>query len=233
MFEKNDLEFTSSVENDMRKSVAKTYLWMAMGVVVTGIVAVLLAGNTQFFWLIYGNSMIRMVLLVAQLGVVVGLAARLFKMKVTTARMLFIAYAVLLGVTLSSWLVVTPYETVLLAFGLSSVYFFALAVIGFTTKVNLLRFGPLLYTGLFAFVIVELIMMLMGMDITTMGFAAVGLLLFTGITAYDTQKLKHMLREVQGDADMTKRISIYCAFQLYLDFINIFLYILRILGNKD
>lgn len=233
MYEKNDLEFTSSYENDMRKNVAKTYLWMTLGVFITAVVAVMCAESQRFFFLIYTNPMLRIGLLAAQFGVVFFLAARLFKIKVGTARILFVVYAAMLGVTISSWLVYYGYEAVTIALGLSTLYFLALAVIGFTTRINLMRVGPLLYTGLGAFILVEIVMMLMGMDIMSMGFAAIGLLLFTGITAYDTQKMKRMMQEVQGDPDMIKRISIYSAFQLYLDFINIFLYILRFVGNRD
>ena len=98
---------------------------------------------------------------------------------------------------------------------------------------NLLRFGPILMGGLLTLIIVEVVMTLLGMDITTRGFTAIGLLLFTGITAYDTQKMKALYHSYEGDESMLSKLSIYSAFDLYLDFINIFLYILRFVGNRD
>ena len=97
---------------------------------------------------------------------------------------------------------------------------------------NLMKIGPVLYIGLMIMVVIEVVMMFLGQDIYTMLFAGIGLALFTGITAYDTQKMRKLSEQCMEDTDMMNRISIYSAFQLYLDFVNIFLYILRIMGNR-
>ena len=98
---------------------------------------------------------------------------------------------------------------------------------------NLLRFGPILFGSLLALIITEVIMMFMRADTSTMLMSAIGLLIFTGLTAYDAQKMKALYASYEGDEEMLKKLSIYSAFELYLDFINIFLYILRFVGNRD
>lgn len=231
MFENND-SYASDADI-MRRQVAKTFLWMAAGVGVTALVSWVLYNSIDFWFLLYTKPMTPIVLLVAQLGIAVVFSARLFKMKVTTTRILFLVYAALLGVTCTSLAMVYTGESIAIAFGLSVAYFGALGVIGYTTKMNLMKIGPILYIGLLIMVLVEVVMMFMGQDTYTMLFAGIGLALFTGITAYDTQKMRKLSEQCMGDADMMNRISIYSAFQLYLDFINIFLYILRIIGNRD
>ena len=189
----------SSESDIMRKQVAKTFLWMAAGVGVTAIVSAILYNSIDFWFLLYTKPMTPMVLLVAQLGIAVVFSARLFKMKVATTRILFLVYAALLGVTCSSLAMIYTGESIAIAFGLSVAYFGALGVIGYTTKMNLMKIGPVLYIG---------------------------------FTAYDTQKMRKLSEQCMEDTDMMNRISIYSAFQLYLDFVNIFLYILRIMGNR-
>ena len=222
----------SSESDIMRKQVAKTFLWMAAGVGVTAIVSAILYNSIDFWFLLYTKPMTPMVLLVAQLGIAVVFSARLFKMKVATTRILFLVYAALLGVTCSSLAMIYTRESIAIAFGLSVAYFGALGVIGYTTKMNLMKIGPVLYIGLMIMVVIEVVMMFLGQDIYTMLFAGIGLALFTGITAYDTQKMRKLSEQCMEDTDMMNRISIYSAFQLYLDFVNIFLYILRIMGNR-
>ena len=233
MFGKNEINIDSQFEDSLRHNVAMTFIWMAAGVGVTTLVSFFCYNSFDFLNLLYMNSWMPLGLLIAQLGVAIVFTTRLFKMKVTTARIMFLVYAALLGVTITTWVMVYGLGSVALAFGLSVGYFAALAVIGYTTRINLMRIGPVLYTGLFIFIIAEVVLMFMGADIMSMGFAAVGLALFTGITAYDTQKMKKMYVQFENDEEMIHRLSIYNAFQLYLDFINIFLYILRFVGNRN
>lgn len=233
MFERNELNIDSQFEDTLKHNVSMTFVWMALGVAVSGIVAFLCYNSLDFLFMLYYNRFMPFVLLAAQLGIAVVFTARLFKMKVTTVRILYFAYAALLGVTLAAITLVYDLGSVVMAFGLAVGYFGALAVIGYTTRMNLMRLGPVLFTGLIVLIIAEVIMMFMGMDINTLLIAGIGLALFTGLTAYDTQKMKKMYIQFQGDEDMIQRLSIYNAFQLYLDFVNIFLYILRFVGNRD
>ena len=222
----------SSDGDIMRKQVAKTFLWMAAGVGVTAIVSAILYNSIDFWFLVCTKPMTSIVLLAAQLGIAVVFSARLFKMKIATTKILFLAYAAILGVTCTSLAIVYTGESIAIAFALSVAYFAALGVIGYTTRMNLMRIGPVLYIGLMIMIVVEVVMMFLGQSFDNMLFAGIGLALFTGITAYDTQKMRKLSEQCMGDMDMMNRISIYSAFQLYLDFVNIFLYILRIMGNR-
>lgn len=233
MFERNELNIDSRFEDTLKHNVSMTFVWMMLGVAVSGIVAFICYNNFDFLWTIYSNPYLPFALLIVQLGIAIVFTAKLFKMKVTTVRILYFAYAALLGITLAAITFSFNIGSVVMAFVLSVGYFGALGVIGYTTKVNLMRLGPILITGLIVLIIAEFIMMFMGMDINTLFIAGIGLAIFTGLTAYDTQKMKKMYIQFQNDEDMIQRLSVYNAFQLYLDFVNIFLYILRFVGSRD
>lgn len=223
-----DIELATSLQ----RHAIRTFGWMALGLLVTAIVAVFVL-STNLVYMIYANPIAPIVLLIAQIGVVIALASRLTKLAPSSALILFLLYAVLVGVTFSSLGIAYGLGTLGFAFLVTAVYFGCLAVIGLTTKMNMLRFGPILFAALIALVVCELIMMLLHADINTMLFSAIGLLIFTGITVYDAQKMKALYMEYQNDETMLSRLSIYSAFSLYLDFINIFLYILRFVGNRN
>ena len=233
MFHNNEEYFKPSYATSLQQHAVKTFVWMTIGLLVTAATAFAVF-NSDLIYFIYGRgSFLPLVLIIAQFGVVIALGARLTKMSPTSAKVLFLAYSALTGVTFSTLGLAYALADLGIAFLITAVYFGSLVVIGYTTKMNLLRFGPLLFGGLLALIIVEVVMMLMGADTTTMAFSAIGLLLFTGITAYDAQKMKALYASYEGDEEMLKKLSIYSAFELYLDFINIFLYILRFVGKKD
>ena len=155
------------------------------------------------------------------------------KMKPITAIILYLTYAVLLGITFSSLMYVFVLGAIFQSFGLTALYFGCLAIIGYTTTIDLTKLGTILGVGLLIFVVAEIILMIMGVDITTKVFTAIGMLLFTGLTAYDVQKMKKLYLSNVHDEVALRKLSIYSAFDLYLDFINIFLYILRLVGSRD
>ena len=234
MYQRHDetnVFYENSTET-LRKYAIHTFSWMGLGLVVTFLVAYLVL-TTNLIYLIYGNSIAPFVIIIAQLGVAVAFGARLSKMSVTSARVLFLVYAALLGLTFSSIGLQYNITTIIFAFLITAVYFASLIVIGFTTKMNLLRLGPIFIGGLVTLIIVELIMMLMGVSTDTMLFSALGLILFTGLTAFDAQKMSVLYYQNEGNTEALKTLSIYSAFELYLDFINIFLYILRFLKDND
>lgn len=232
MFERHEDYLEPELITSMQKHSVRTFAWMTIGLLITAVTAVVVY-QSELMYVIYSNRFMPLIILVAQLGVVVALAARIMKMSPTTAKLTFVGYSILTGITFSTLAVVYPLGTIGVAFGISAVYFGSLVVIGYTTKMNLLRFGPILYGGLLAFIIVEVVMYFLGMDITTMVMSGIGLALFTGITAYDTQKMKALYAQYAHDETMLEKLSIYSALDLYLDFINIFLYILRFVSNKD
>ncbi len=231
MYNPNEHILEPSSASGLKKYAVKTFAWMTLGLLVTTVVAFAVYSSNLVYYL-YDSGFIPLILLFAQIGVTVALAARFMKMSVTGTKFLFLTYSILTGITFSILGLVYLPGTLAAAFLITTVYFGSLTIIGYTTKMNLLRFGPVLFAGLISLVIVETIFLFMGADISTMAFSVVGLLLFTGITAYDVQKLKVLYLSYENDIEMQNKLSIYSAFQLYLDFINIFLYVLRFL-DKD
>lgn len=231
---RDEMEFTKDYSaTTMQQHSLHTFAWMGVGLAITAVVAFALGASDFTLRLLYSFPMLPMILIIAQIGVAISFAARLSKMRASTAKVLFFSYAILMGVTFSTLAYVYDLGSIAIAFAITAVYFGSLVFIGMTTKMNLLRFGPILMGGLITLIIAEVVMMLFGMDMNTMVFSALGLLLFTAITAYDAQKMKALYKSYENDEVMLSKLSIYSAFDLYLDFINIFLYILRFVGNKD
>lgn len=230
--QRNENYFEPEYTTTLQRHAVRTFSWMALGLLVTTIVAFAVY-SSNLIYVIYQYPFMPFVLLIAQIGVVVALGARIRKMSATGAKSLFLVYSALTGVTFSILGMVYLPATIALAFLVTTIYFGSLVVIGYTTKMNLLKFGPIIIGSLIALVITEVIMMFMNMSIDTMLISGIGLLIFTALTAYDAQKMKALYVQYQNDEVMLNNISIYSAFELYLDFINIFLYILRFLGKKN
>ncbi|NBK96544.1 MAG: Bax inhibitor-1/YccA family protein [Erysipelotrichia bacterium] len=216
----------------LKQHMLKTFTWMFLGVLVTFVTA-FIVGNSSLIYIVYGNSFMPLILIITQFGVVIALSARLFKMKESSAKLLFLAYSILTGITFSGLGYVYAGADIALAFGAAAIFFVCLVIIGATTKANLDKIGTICIAGLIAFVTFQILAMLFSWSMDVVMFSIIGLLLFTGITAWDVQKAKKLYNANLNDTQMLNKLSIYSAFELYLDFINIFLYILRILGNRD
>ena len=221
------------LEQGMRRHIVKTLGWMALGLFVT-------AASAAFFYVsnIYSmlyltfGGMITILSVILQVGVVFALCSRLTERSVASTRTLFFVYALITGFTFSVFAYAYDVQSIAIAFGITAVYFGSLTVIWYTTKINLMKFGPLLYVSLLVLIVVQVILLFVHAGAETMMFTMIGLLIFTGLTAYDVQKMKVLYLECQ-DEEMRERLSVYSALELYLDFINMFLYILRIVGNRD
>ena len=166
------------------------------------------------------------------------LSARVQKLQPSTATGIFFGYAVLNGLNLSAIFLVYDYGSLILAFLVGAVYFGVMAVYGNVTNRDLTGWGPKLMGGLIALIVCSLVGGLfaafgMSFGVMDLVLCAVGLLIFMGLTAYDTQMLKYYYSYFGGDAAMLHKASIIGALNLYLDFINIFLYILRMLGRRN
>ena len=221
------------LEQGMRRHIVKTLGWMALGLFVT-------AASAAFFYVsnIYSmlyltfGGMITILSVILQVGVVFALCSRLTERSGASTRTLFFVYALITGFTFSVFAYAYDVQSIAIAFGITAVYFGSLTVIGYTTKINLMKFGPLLYVSLLVLIVVQVVLLFVHAGAETMMFTMIGLLIFTGLTAYDVQKMKALYLECQ-DEEMRERLSVYSALELYLDFINMFLYILRIVGNRD
>ncbi len=232
MYEQN-YQSGYSIEEGMRKHAMRTFGWMGLGLLVTAVSAAFFYFSGIYLRVLFSlGRMYILLMAILQIGVVVAFTSRLTQRPVFTTRMLFLVYSLITGFTFSIIGIAYDPQAIMFAFGITAVYFGSLAVIGYTTKINLLKFGPLLYTSLIVLIIAEVILAFTGASGSIMLLTTIGLLLFTGLTAYDVQKMKVLYLQCD-DEMMRQRLSIYSAFELYLDFINIFLYILQMVGNRN
>ena len=232
------ISYAESPFGTLNQFVAKTFGWMFAGLLVTFAAAIGTVSTGAFVMLF--NTGLVFALTIAELILVMVLSARITKLQPSTATAMFFVYAVLNGINLSVYFIAYDLGTLILAFLVGAVYFGVMAVYGANTQRDLLGWAPKLMGGLVALIVTALVGGLFGLlfgisfgflDVVYCGLAV---LLFMGMTAYDTQMLKHHYAYFGGDAAMLQKASIFGALNLYLDFINIFLYIVRILGrNRD
>ena len=209
--------------------MTRTYRWMASGLLITFAMAYITATTP----LIYLVDSLYLVLTIAELALVFVLSSRVQNMSVDAARATFFGYALLNGMVLSYYFIVFSVGTLVMAFLATAVYFGLMAVYGTTTHKDLIGWGPRLMMGLVALIVTSLIGMLFGFGFGgSVLYCGIGLVLFMLLTAYDTQKLQQMYAYYAGDPELAEKASIYGALTLYLDFINIFLYVVRLLGNN-
>ena len=226
---------TYNYEEARRVSVTKVYGEMTIGILVTAVVAVLGQITGAYYSFLMATGMVGLIgLCVVQIALAVVLGMRVTKMKSATARVMFYVYAALMGFTLSSIFMVYDLGSIGVALGVTAAVFFALTMFGMTTKFNMLKAGPILMIGLIVLIISQIVLAFVQVDGMTKIVCAIGLILFAGMTIYDAQSTRALLTEYEAQGpEMVKKISILCALNLYLDFVNMFLYILQLLGNRD
>jgi len=212
--------------------LAKVFNWMAMGLGLTGVIAYLTA-STGLARAIVGSPLF-MVLLFAELGLVFYLSARIDKIQASTAAALFVGYSAMNGVTLSSVFLAYTSSSIAGTFFITAGMFGAMALYGMVTKRDLSGLGSFLFMGLIGIIIASIVNIFLGNSGLGWMISVLGVLIFTGLTAYDVQKIKTMGEEgilEQGEAAI-KKGSIIGALALYLDFINLFLMLLRFFGGS-
>lgn len=232
----NDISYAESPFGTLSQYMTKTFGWMFAGLLVTFAVGIGTV-TSGLVYLLAGTGLI-LFTSIAELVMVFVLSARITKLRPSTATGLFFGYAVLNGINLSTIFLVYDVGSLVLAFLVGAVYFGVMAVYGATTRRDLTGWGPKLFAGLIAMLVCSLVgslFSLFGMRFGVMDLVlcAIGLLIFMGLTAYDTQMLKHHYAYFGGNAAMLHKASIIGALNLYLDFINIFLYILRMVGRRN
>lgn len=214
-----------------RTYLTRTFAIMAGGLALSGIVAYLCL--TQFFMFILNNPMVLTIAIVAELGIAIYFSARLMKMSREMAWTCYILYAILTGFTLSSVLLYYAYASVITAFISTAVLFICMAVIGHNTRFDLSKLSTYLFGGLIAIIISSLINSLLFRSIAVDYFVSViGVIIFLVIIAFDVQKLQRYYDQASYDVELGEKIMIMGAFQLYLDFINIFIRVLQIFGRR-
>ena len=210
---------------------AKTFGLMFLGLMVTfGIAFFIPYLGEGALTLLYGAQMI---ILIAELVVVIAMSAMLRKISPAAAMACFFVYAVLTGLTFGVIFAYYTLSTLALIFGFTALYFGGMAVFGFVTKIDLSRLRPILIGGLIVLIVMNLLMLFIpSLQAIDRVMCTIGVIIFLAFTAYDTQKIRRYYLGFQGDDAMLKKASIISALELYLDFINLFIYLLRIFGNS-
>lgn len=212
----------------------KVYTWMALALAITGVVSFGVASSPTLVASIFSSSSSLIILLIAELALVWWMSARIDKLTLSTATVLFIVYSVLNGVTLSCIFLVYTMSSIATVFFITAATFGAMALYGYTTKTDLSSMGKILFMGLIGIIIATVVNLFLKNSMLDMIISYVGVLIFVGLTAWDTQKIKRMLTDYAGDmSENSQKIALMGALTLYLDFINLFIYLLRIFGKKN
>lgn len=230
-----DNGYASSRGDTLGQYTARTFLWMVLGLLVTFGVAVGCWVSGATFYLIQSGmfQIVQIVVLVATLVMAFTMARRIEKMAVGTAIAMFVTFAILFGLTMSTILLVYGLTAIILCFLLTAVYFGVLAAYGFLTKRDLSSIRTILFSGTIFLIIFGVVSMFIpGLQMFDRICCLIGIATFLGWTAYDTQKIRAFYSYYAASPDMLAKASIFSALQLYLDFVNLFLYLLRFLGNK-
>ncbi|MGM9948209.1 Bax inhibitor-1/YccA family protein [Floccifex sp.] len=217
--------------NVSQHSYVITFAWMTIGLLISAITSFVVLA-TGFVYTLLSSHFVLILLWIAQFAIVIGFSSMMHKSDANGLKGLFILYAFTLGISLTPTFLVFGLGIVTMAFIVSAIYFGCLALIGLTTKKDVSRIGTICVGALVALIITQLLLMIFHVDAFSRIICFIGLLLFTGITIWDMSRVKQLLYMSNGNPVQTECISIYMALQLYLDFINIFLYVIRILGIR-
>ena len=208
------------------------YNWMALGLVTTAVVSLFVSSNQTIANAIYGNGALFFGLIIIELVLVVSLSAAINRISASTATLMFFAYSALNGLTLSFIFLVYTQASIASTFFITAATFGALSIYGYTTKSDLTSWGSFLFMGLIGIILASVANIFIHNQalywIVTYG----GIIVFVGLTAYDTQKLKQMAWSDFGNEAMERKASVIGALRLYLDFINLFLFFLRLTGRR-
>ncbi len=220
---------------DFRRHMSKTYGLMCGGLALTFVTA-LLTSLVLPIWFTFSLP-VSIILLVAEVITVVAFSALLHKASYGTVVAMFLFYALLTGFSISYIFVLYNMTTIFLAFAAASVSFAIMALIGHFTKRDLSVFGRLFFAGLVGLILMSIaclvLSLFMEVSILEWLICVVGLILFLGITAFDTQRMQRVFENTAADNAVAKKYAVFFAMQLYLDFINIFVYLLRLVGRRD
>jgi uncharacterized protein len=222
-----------SADAQLRQSsiMNQVYAWMTAGLLVTGAVAAYTANSPALLNMLFGNRYTIFILFIAQIGIVIGLSAAIGRLTPGAAIGLFMAYAALNGLTFSVIFLVYTRASIAQTFFATAGTFGVMSFYGYTTKRDLSTMGSILTMALFGFLIGSLINFFWANSALYWILTYLGIAVFIGLTAWDTQKIKLMSQQAQDDIS-ARRVAILGALKLYLDFINLFLLLLRILGGR-
>lgn len=220
----------AQIDVGLRQYMLRVYNYMASGLALTGIVAMLVASSDTAVAMIFGTPL-QWVVLLAPLGLAFYMGARINHMKASTAQTVFWVFAGLMGVMMSSYLLRYTGVSVARVFFITAASFGALSLYGYTTKKDLSGWGSFLFIGVIGLVIAMVVNIFLQSAMMHFVVSGIGVLVFAGLTAYDTQQIKEMYYEADGEEIAAKK-SVLGALRLYMDFINLFIFMMQFLGER-
>ena len=223
-----ELEMSAAFPVLMRK----VYLWMSLALVITGFTAYYVATTPALIGVIITNQILFWGLVIGELALVFGLSAAINKLSLTTATLMFVIYAVINGLTLSFIFLVYTASSITSVFFITAGTFAVMAFFGYFTKTDLSSLGKILMMALIGIIIATIVNIFTKSEGLAMILNYLGVLVFVGLTAYDSQKIKQMLMMAPDTGEVAQKVALLGALSLYLDFINLFLYLLRIFGSR-
>ncbi|WP_443702331.1 Bax inhibitor-1/YccA family protein [Prevotella sp.] len=212
----------------------KVYVWMTLALVITGFTAFGIAENPGLVYTIVTNRLLFWGLVIGEFALVMAIYGAIGRLSATAATLLFVLYSVVNGATLSVIFLAYTMTSITSVFFITAGTFAVMAFIGYTTKTDLTSFGKMLMMGLIGIILATVVNIFIGSSMLNMIVSYVGVVVFVGLTAYDSQKIKNLLYQVDNMSEEAQKLALLGSLTLYLDFINLFLMLLRIFGgNRD
>ena len=218
-----------------RTFIARVFSWMFVALMITAVTSMVFAATPSLLKLLVaptGMTLLGWIVMLAPLGFVLAMSAGFNKFSTPVLTLFFILFAVLMGMSLSFIFLVYTLASIFITFLVAAAMFGIMAVAGYTTKTDLTRFGSLMIMGLIGLILASVINMFMKSSTLDYIVSFIGVLVFTGLTAYDVQKLKRIGSGLEYGNEAVGKLTLMGALSLYLDFINLFLYLLRFFGNR-
>lgn len=228
----NERERGLEMSRSMPILMRKVYTWMTLALAITGFTAYGVAHSPALLQLLYGNPFVLFGLIIAELALVWSISGRIHKISLSTATLLFIIYSVINGATLASIFLIYTATSITKVFLITAGTFGAMAAIGYVTKKDLSKLGGIMFMALIGLIIASVVNLFTHSTLLMSIINYAGVLIFVGLTAWDTQRIKQMLLDQPDTGETAQKIALVGALSLYLDFINLFIYLLRIFGSS-
>lgn len=232
----NVSSFQQESSVDVRTFMNNVFTWMGGALAVTALFAYLFSRNLDFVLMMYtetGLSIFGWVIMLLPLAFALTMSWAFNKLSYPLLVAFFAGYAIAMGISLSAILLIYTMQSIFITFAITSGMFITMAIAGYTTKTDLSKMGSILMMALVGIIIASLVNFFMKSEMMGYIISFIGVLVFTGLTAYDVQKLKNMASSSQMVGEFAKKVTIMGALTLYLDFINLFLFLLRLFGKRN
>ena len=209
----------------------QVYVWMSLALFITGVTALIIANNNSLVYSLFSNSLLFWGIAIAEFVFVIILASRIHRMSLLTGTIMFIVYSILNGVTMSMLFLMYTSQSIATTFFITAGTFGAISAYGYLTKKDLSSWGSIFFMAIIGILIASIVNFFLGSETLYWIISYAGVLIFVGLTAYDTQNIKNAIMNSDVN-EATYKIALMGALELYLDFINLFIYLLRILGDR-